>query len=161
MPAKETKATKAKTPAKKATTKKAPAKKAVKKPSKMGAPTKYTDDMPSRAFELFKIGASKAEICLELDICFDTFQEYQANHPDFLEAVKKGMQISQGWWEMKGRKATVGEVEGFNATSFIFNMKNRFKHDWKDKQEIDNTHSFGDISEEELDEKIRRLSGDT
>ena len=66
------------------------------------------------------------------------------------------MQISQGWWEMKGRQATVGEVEGFNATSFIFNMKNRFKEDWRDKQEVDNTHKFGDISDTELDEKIKQ-----
>ncbi len=126
--------------------------------NKGGRPTKYKDDMPAKVLELFKEGASKAEICLRLDICFDTFQDYQEIHPKFSEAVKKGMQISQGWWEMKGRQATVGEVEGFNATSFIFNMKNRFKEDWRDKQEVDNTHKFGDISDTELDEKIKQLT---
>ncbi len=142
MTKEKAKTTKAKTPAKRS----------------VGRPSKYTDDMPAKVTELFKEGASKAEICLELDICFDTFQDYQVQQPLFLEAVKKGMQISQGWWEQKGRQATVGGIEGFNATSFIFNMKNRFKHDWRDKQEVDNTHSFGDISDDELEEKIKALT---
>ena len=126
--------------------------------NKVGRPSKYDPQMVARVKELFSEGASKAEICLELDICFDTFQDYQTKYPEFLEAVKKGMQVSQGWWEMKGRKATMGGVDGFNATSFIFNMKNRFKEDWRDKQEVDNNHSFKDISEEELDQKIKQLT---
>ena len=113
---------------------------------KVGRPTKYQEDFPGRALELFKVGASKAEICLELGIGFDAFQDYQEQHKEFSEAVKKGVHISQGWWEMKGRKATMGEVEGFNATSFIFNMKNRFKHDWKDKQEVDHQSSDKSMS---------------
>jgi len=122
--------------------------------NKVGRPTKYKEGFPEQVINLFKIGASKAEICLKLDIGFDAFQDYQEKYPEFSEAVKKGLRISQGWWEMKGREATMGGVEGFNATSFIFNMKNRFKEDWRDKQEVDNTHSFKDISEEELDKKI-------
>lgn len=114
--------------------------------SVLGRPTKYKEDFPERALELFKVGASKAEICLELEIGFDAFQDYQEKHPLFSEAVKKGMQISQGWWEMKGRQATMGGVEGFNATSFIFNMKNRFKHDWRDKQELDHKSTDGSMS---------------
>lgn len=126
--------------------------------NKVGRPTKYRDSFPKLAFELFKEGASKAEICLELEIGFDAFQDYQEKYPEFSDAVKKGMQVSQGWWEKKGRIATMGGVDGFNAVSFIFNMKNRFKEDWKDKQEIDNTHSFKEISEDELDQKIKRLT---
>jgi len=107
--------------------------------SKMGRPTKYCDTMPKRALDLFSQGASKAEVCLELDICFETFQNYQEKHKDFSESVKKGLQLSQGWWEKIGRTATIGQVDNFNATSFIFNMKNRFKEDWKDKHDIDHS----------------------
>ncbi len=124
----------------------------------VGRPTKYKPEMAEEAKELFAIGASKAEICLKLDICFETFQQFKERHPEFLEAVNKGMQVSQGWWEMKGRLATVGEIDGFNATAFIFNMKNRFKHDWRDKQEIEQTHSFKDMEDSELDAKIKLLT---
>lgn len=107
--------------------------------SKIGRPTKYDPSMIEIASDLFDEGASKAEVCLTIGICFETFENYQKKYPDFSEAVKRGLQISQGWWEMKGRKASMGGVEGFNATAYIFNMKNRFKHDWKDKHEVEHS----------------------
>ena len=85
--------------------------------------------------ELAREGASKAEIALDLDIAYSTFDVWQNENPEFSEAVKQASRISQGWWEKKGREATFGGIEGFNATSFIFNMKNRFKEDWRDKVE--------------------------
>jgi len=51
--------------------------------------------------------------------------------------------VSQGWWESKGREATFGGVPNFNATSFIFNMKNRFPADWRDKQDHELTGAQG------------------
>lgn len=117
-----------------------------KEKNKGGRPTKYQSDFPERALELFKVGASKAEICMRLEIGFDAFQYYQDDHPEFFEAVKKGVHISQGWWEMKGRQATMGGVEGFNATSFIFNMKNRFRKDWNDRKEVDHSSTDGTMT---------------
>jgi hypothetical protein len=40
-------------------------------------------------------------------------------------------------WEKIGLEGTMGEIKGFNATSWSFNMKNRFPRDWRDKQDID------------------------
>ncbi len=108
-----------------------------------GRPSKYDADFCARVLELGKEGASKAEICLELDICYNTLENWQDAHPEFLKAVKEAERLSQGWWEKKGRQATFGGVEGFNATSFIFNMKNRFKEDWRDKSEIDHNMNLG------------------
>lgn len=68
----------------------------------------------------------------------DTFIVYQQEHPEFSDAVKAALQHSQAWWEQKGRVATF-ESQGFNATSYIFNMKNRFPEDWRDKVETDST----------------------
>jgi hypothetical protein len=62
-----------------------------------------------------------------------------------------------------GRKAAFGNVENFNATAWIFNMKNRFgKVDdlgdkWTDKQEIDHTHEINNLSDKELDDRLRIL----
>ena len=121
-----------------------------KEKNKGGRPTKYQSDFPERVLGMFKEGASKAEICMRLEIGFDAFQDYVDKYPEFSESVKKGLHISQGWWEMKGRKATVGEVEGFNATSFIFNMKNRFRHDWNDRKEIDHSSTDGTMATKEF-----------
>jgi len=40
-------------------------------------------------------------------------------------------------WEKIGLEGTMGGIKGFNATSWSFNMKNRFPRDWRDKQNID------------------------
>jgi hypothetical protein len=35
---------------------------------------------------------------------------------------------------------------GFNATSYIFNMKNRFPSDWRDRQDVDVTSNGGPLT---------------
>lgn len=106
-----------------------------------GRPSKYDPAFCDKIIELAKVGASKAEMALELDIAYSTFDVWQNENPEFSEAVKRAEKISQGWWEREGRLATFGGKDGFNATSFIFNMKNRFKDDWREKVETDNTHN--------------------
>lgn len=104
-----------------------------------GRPTKYTPDMCDRVIELGKTGASKHEMALELGIAMSTFDVWQNENPQFSEAVSRSLELSQGWWEKNGRLATFGAFDGFNATSFIFNMKNRFRDSWKDKQETEHS----------------------
>ncbi len=112
-----------------------------------GRPTDYKPEYCETVIALMKEGASKAEVCLELDCCFQTFIDWQGKHPEFLEAVKRGLDLSKGKWERIGRQAAFGDCDGFNAVSWIFNMKNRFskadKFDekWTDKQEV--AHSGG------------------
>lgn len=108
-----------------------------KKP--VGRPTKYSPAMCDKVIEMGNYGASKAEMYLELGISHDAFHNYVNEFPEFNEAVKHATRLAQGWWEREGRKATFGASPGFNATSFIFNMKNRFKEDWKDKVETEHS----------------------
>jgi len=84
----------------------------------------------------------KCEMAAELDVAYDTFEKHQAENPEFLEAVKRALRLSQAWWEGKGRIATFGGIDGYNATSYIFQMKNRFKEDWRDKVDSDQNHSI-------------------
>ena len=97
-----------------------------------GRPTKYDPDFCQRVIEYGKEGMSKAEMAVNLDISRDSFTEYENTHPEFSAAVKEAINASQAWWEEKGRKAVFNSVN-FNATAFIFNMKNRFKDDWSDR----------------------------
>ena len=100
-----------------------------------GRPSKYDPAMCERIIELGKTGASQCEMAAELGIHWTTFEDWRDNRPDFSEAVKQSVKLSQAWWEKNGRIATFGGCEGFNATSYIFQMKNRFADDWRDKQE--------------------------
>ena len=99
-----------------------------------GRPTKYNPEYCEKIIEMGKYGASKHEMALDLDINFSTFLLWQQEHEEFSKAVKEATAISQAWWEKKGRIATFGETPNFNATSYIFNMKNRYK--WKDRHDI-------------------------
>ena len=111
-----------------------------------GRPTKYRDEFCERVIAMGRYGASKAEMALELDIDYTTFLAWQQTHEEFSKAVKTAEQHSKGWWERLGRQATIGEVEGFNATSFIFNMKNRFKEDWRDRHDVNHESENGSMS---------------
>lgn len=106
---------------------------------KVGRPTKYEPEMCDAVIEYGKQGMSKCEMAAELDIAYSNFDRWQNEIPEFQEAIKDAMKRSQAWWERNGRKATFGDVDGFNATSYIFNMKNRFRDDWHDT--VKNEHS--------------------
>lgn len=104
-----------------------------------GRPSKYKPEFCDRVIEIGKTGASKAEMAVDLDIAYSNFDRWTQERPEFQEAVKEAVRQSQAWWEKKGRSGTFGEIQGFNATSYIFQMKNRFSEDWRDKQEHDVT----------------------
>lgn len=104
-----------------------------------GRPTKYRPEMCEQVIELGKEGAGKAEMAAAIGIGYPTFKEWirkdgEYFNPDFSAAVNIAVGYAQAWWEKNGRAATF-KSEGFNATSYIFNMTNRFGDDWKHKSE--------------------------
>lgn len=103
--------------------------------AKRGRPTKYKPEMCDQIIELGKQGASKHEMAAEIGIRFSTWNNWEHSNPIFMEAVSEALAQSQAWWEKNGRIATFGGYDGFNATSYIFQMKNRFSNDWRDKRE--------------------------
>ena len=48
-----------------------------------------------------------------------------------IEELDEAKRLCLAWWEKLGRDGAMGAIEGFNATSWIFNMKNRAG--WADK----------------------------
>jgi transposase len=107
----------------------------------MAAPSIYKKEFNQIALDLMRDGASIVEVCAEIGINRDTLYDWinpesERFNQEFSDTIKNGKQLCQAWWEKKGREATFND-QGFNATSYIFNMKNRFKDDWKDKHEVD------------------------
>lgn len=99
-----------------------------------GRPSKYDSDEALQILSgLGHEGEGMAEAAVALGICRDTFYRWMDQHQEFSDAVKDMRTRSQAWWERKGRLGTFGETEGFSGVGFVFNMKNRFPEDWRDK----------------------------
>lgn len=98
----------------------------------VGRPTKYKPEYCEQVIEYMRTGAAKKELALELNIHIDTLYEWSEVHPEFSEAIKKGVCLSEGWWVREGRKNL--ENGHFQTALWYINMKNR--HGWSDKKSI-------------------------
>jgi hypothetical protein len=58
----------------------------------------------------------------------------QRHQKEFLETVLLGKELCEAWWTAEGRKRIRSKY--FRDHVWFLNMKNRFGHNWKDKQEI-------------------------
>ena len=131
-----------------------------------GRPSKYKAEFCQQVIDAGAEGKTLAEMADDLDVDRSTLNDWIDAHEEFSRAIKRGLEKAQAWWEMKGRVATFGGVDGYNATSFIFNMKNRFPDDWRDKQEREIAGKDGgpiqmaDVSEAALIEEAKRLGID-
>jgi transposase len=81
---------------------------------------------------MFSEGQSVSEVCAELGIWKDTFYAWVKKYPRFSDAYQRGLDLSQAWWERLGRGGASGTLD-IQPTTWIFNMKNRFK--WTDRME--------------------------
>lgn len=98
--------------------------------------------MCERIVELGRQGKSKAQMACDLGISYQTWCVWSQTRPDFSEAVKEAQWCAQAWWEDRGQE---GLIQGhkFNATAFIFQVKNRFPASYRERQE----HSFKSVAE--------------
>lgn len=106
-----------------------------------GRPSKYKPEFADLVVKLGSEGKTLAEMAAGIGVDRSTLDDWVKQNPEFSRAVKAGLDAAQAWWEEKGRDATFGAYPGFNATSYIFQMKNRFKEDWRDKVEQETTGS--------------------
>ncbi len=102
-----------------------------------GRPTKFRSKMCDVVIELMSEGASQVEVAAELGICNGTLHDWKKTNNEFSDAIKRGIQRSNAWWEKEGRKNL--QNKDFSYTGWYMNMKNRFG--WRDKTETE--HSGG------------------
>ena len=112
-----------------------------------GRPKKGLDVLPEgweeTVLNMYKDGCADVEIMAHLSISRDLFYRWLEEEPEFSDAIKRGRTLSESWWTRHGRKMATGEAEG-NPTTWIFNMKNRFK--WTDKVEQSVTSPDGSLA---------------
>jgi hypothetical protein len=151
-----------KKPVKKPAKKKAAPKKSVIKHDKAGQPTKYRPEMCEKVYELATQGFYNDKISKELGITNQTLHAFMKDHPEFLDAIKRGKAIADekvertlfematGYSHQVYKPMVVGTGMGEsqvkvieyieklppNMTAIIFHLKNRKPQEWRDKQEI-------------------------
>lgn len=98
--------------------------------SKGGRPSKYNPALIEDLVKHMTQGLSFESFAGRVGVHKDTLYEWLKHHPEFSDAKKRGEAGSLLFWEKLGLLGVVGKQKGFNATMWIFNMKNRFK--WRD-----------------------------
>ena len=114
-----------------------------------------------------------------VDASKKTLYNWEKEFPEFLHAKEIGWEKARIFWEKLGVSHIVNTSDSvshgkdggeshsrsLNASVWIFNMKNRFPAEWRDRQEIDQKvegkleHS-GTISID-LEERIKQLKGES
>jgi len=86
-------------------------------------------------------------------VCEDTLYEWAKVHPEFSEAKKMAYVMNRYKWEENGIASDM------NPTIWIFNMKNRFPKQWRDRQEVvqETTHKADVNNVNELAEKLAEV----
>ncbi len=122
-----------------------------------GRPSKYDPSFCEEAILYVGGGKSKEAFAGHLGVSKQTLYNWMKENKEFLDSIKVAEAMSQDFWEELG---IIGTIEGknFNATTWIFNMKNRFA--WKDKMELagdkDNPLSiYSNLSDGQLDQLIQ------
>lgn len=100
----------------------------------MARPSSYEPEFCDRVRELGLEGKSKAQIAATLGVNRTTLDNWAAAHEEFLSALKDARDLALNWWETKGQDGLTADK--FNATLFIFQMKNRFREDYRDQTEL-------------------------
>ena len=75
---------------------------------------------------------------------WDTVERYCKDFPKEFpsEKLAEAMRIQRFEWESIGMDGAKGKIPGFNAASWIFNMKNRFRDEWQDRVVQQNTQEL-------------------
>lgn len=113
----------------------------------IGRPKKTLDDLPKGwqdtiISEMSK-GASKVELMAKFMVSKEKWYDFEKEEPEFSNTIKKGVMLSESWWEKKGRENLMihPKKTQLNATLWYMNMKNRFG--WADKKEVEHATKDG------------------
>lgn len=101
---------------------------------KHGRPTKYLKEYDEKLIEHMDGGLSYESFAGAIGVSKQTIYDWEKKHKTFLDAKSLGRAKSQLFWEKKGIDGLfTNDKISFNASTWIFNMKNRFL--WRDKPE--------------------------
>ena len=107
-----------------------------------GRPTKYKAEFAERAYGACLLGATNDDLARIFDVATSTVDKWIAEIAEFSGSVKAGR---EGADEKVVKSLYNTALEG-NTTAQIFWLKNRRRHQWREKQEIDHTSGGKEIT---------------
>lgn len=122
-----------------------------------GRPTVFKNEYCQQLIDHMATGLSFEAFAGAISVTKDTLYDWCEKFPDFSYAKQTGTQKSRMFWEKLGVDHIINSTEtiregkdqistskSLNAAVWIFNMKNRFRDEWRDKQEVDHSVKNGD-----------------
>jgi len=121
---------------------------------KQGRPTKYKPEFDALLIDHMASGLSYQSFAGECSVCIDTLYEWERANPSFSYAKKIGFEKNRTFWEKLGIQHIINKSDSssesfgggagssqsssrsLNSTVYIFNMKNRFPKEWRDRVEV-------------------------
>ena len=97
----------------------------------MAPPTKYKPEYCKVVIEKMSDGCSIIEVAAACGVCTDSIYEYEKKFPEMADALKKGRELCEAWWQRQGRENL--KNKDFSAVLWYMNMKNRFG--WRDSRD--------------------------
>lgn len=107
----------------------------------MARPSKYSEAYSNEVVEFLARGHSLTAFAGEVGVAPHTLWNWCDEHPEFLQAVKKGRAKAVAFWERK--LVNLAETGKGNATAVIFGLKNRAPEDWSERQQIEHSGPDG------------------
>lgn len=115
-----------------------------------GRPTKYDPRICEGFEDNFMQGQSILEVAVSMGVSRDTFYQWAKDHKEFSDALTRGREVSQAWWEEQGRinlrdeetydaETKISTKYRFNERLWAKNVSCRFREDWTDKSEIEHS----------------------
>lgn len=90
--------------------------------------TLYKPEYDAMLIEHLKEGLMYQTFAAVVDVNLDTLYEWEKKYSSFREAKEIGKPKFLYYWEKLGKAGMVGKIPHFNATTWIFSMKNH--HHW-------------------------------
>lgn len=108
----------------------------------VGRPSKYKPEYDQQLIDHMATGLSYESFAGLVGVCDDTLREWEKVHPSFSASKKEGFARNRLFWEKLGVEYITHVDSKFesspklNSTVYIFNMKNRFPREWRDRVEV-------------------------
>lgn len=109
-----------------------------------GRPTDFKPEYCQQLIEHMEEGYSFESFAGRVKKSRATIYNWLDAQPEFLDAKNTAFECSRFFWENIG--INISRLGEGNATAYIFNMKNRFPDEWREKQTEVNINSEKDSS---------------
>ncbi|MFM0101986.1 terminase [Paraburkholderia rhynchosiae] len=119
-----------------------------------GRPSKYRAEFAELAKNYCLLGATDPDLERFFEVSRATINEWKKQHPEFADALRAGKDIA----DSLVARSLYDKARGGDTTAMIFWLKNRQKHAWRDRHEID--HS-GKVAVDPIQLLLSQVEGTT